>query len=157
MKDAAVYAINLLTTINSTNAEVVVNELFAISNVIGQKKAAMEQLGTKEIANLLSSLSAPVQQLVQQLHHHRQLRLITKIVATFKRMAEKDGYQIVEITAADPEKYRELIKKQYGDKSIIVTKTDFNLIAGLRITTSQQSCEMSINSQLNRIKQAIAT
>ena len=155
MNDALTYAINLMIETNPSELETAAIELHNFNVVINQKRATVAQLTAPEVQKIFAAKCKNVSHLIMELHEHKQLRLLPKIQSAFHRLLENNGLKVVELSCAHPEEQIENVKNQLGKNTIVISKTDPKLLAGVKITSSTGTSEFSFDLLLKRVKEAI--
>jgi F0F1-type ATP synthase delta subunit len=155
MNDALTYAINLMIETGPNELETATVELHNFNAVINQKRASVAQLTTAEVQKIFTAECKNISHLITELHTHKQLKLLPKIQSAFHRLLENNGLKVVELSCANPEEQIENVKNQLGKNTIVISKADPKLLAGIKITSSDGTSEFSFDLLLKRIKEAI--
>ncbi|MFA6082571.1 MAG: F0F1 ATP synthase subunit delta [Patescibacteria group bacterium] len=159
MINHALAATALLDQVESSDYGRCYQVLLDLAEIATECPSKLSNLTTSQLKSLLSTQGTvkPLTNLVLILHRDRSIKIIPKVLSAFERQLRRLGIPIIKIDYAKTQVDETEIKKQFGSNSIIISRLDSNLLAGVRLTVSDQTYENSLRQQLRQISLALNT
>jgi len=155
---ATQYAKALYNTTDAADYSMVIQYLDTMAQLVLEKEQVLRHLPDPTFQQWLgkfTELPTSLATVIIIMHEQHSLKLIPRLAISFRRQLANHGITLIEATVADSSTDLSSLRNHFGAATLLISRHDPDLLAGIRLSTPNGTYESSAKTALRHLHQAL--